>query len=89
MGRFLKSEVRQMARELNIPENIINKIPSAGLWPGQTDEDEMGITYEELDRIILGIEKKDESGLDPKLVDKVKQRMKETEHKLRIPPCCE
>ena len=41
---------------MGIPVRIIEKTPSAGLWPGQTDEGEMGISYEELDRILLGIE---------------------------------
>ena len=51
IGALFKSNVRELAKELNIPKEIINKPPSAGLWKGQTDEKELGITYEELDRI--------------------------------------
>lgn len=47
-----KVEVYRMAKDLEVPESIIQKVPSAGLWHGQTDETEMGITYENLDRIL-------------------------------------
>jgi NAD+ synthase len=53
LGNLLKSEVRELARYLGIPEEIISKPPSAGLWPGQTDEGELGISYEELDRYLM------------------------------------
>jgi NAD+ synthase len=53
LGRLVKSEVRELARYLAIPEKIINKTPSAGLWQDQTDEKEMGISYELLDKYIL------------------------------------
>ncbi|MEE8470434.1 MAG: NAD(+) synthase [Dehalococcoidia bacterium] len=49
LGNLLKGEVRELAACLGIPGSIIEKAPSAGLWEGQTDEGEMGITYEELD----------------------------------------
>jgi NAD+ synthase len=49
IGRLLKSEVRTLARELGVPGPIIDKPPSAGLWPGQTDEAEMGFTYADLE----------------------------------------
>lgn len=54
LAHLTKREVREMATFLGIPERIIAKPPSAGLWPGQTDEGEMGITYEVLDRFLLG-----------------------------------
>lgn len=53
LARFTKTEVRVMARYLGVLERIITKAPSANLWEGQTDEDEMGMTYEELDTYIL------------------------------------
>ena len=53
LGRLVKSEVRKLAKHFGIPEKIINKKPSAGLWEGQTDENEMGVSYEELDHYIL------------------------------------
>jgi NAD+ synthase len=52
LGNLVKSQVRQLAIHLGIPEEIIAKPPSAGLWAGQTDEREMGITYQELDRYL-------------------------------------
>ncbi len=52
LGRLLKSEVRAMARELDVPDSIVEKPPSAGLWVGQTDEGEMGFTYAELENYL-------------------------------------
>lgn len=54
LAHLTKKEVREIAAFLGIPERIIAKPPSAGLWPGQTDEGEMGLTYEVLDRFLLG-----------------------------------
>ncbi|MEN3183946.1 MAG: NAD(+) synthase [Atribacterota bacterium] len=54
LAHLTKREVREIAAFLGIPERIITKPPSAGLWPGQTDEGEMGIPYEVLDRFLLG-----------------------------------
>jgi len=53
LGNLVKLEVREVAKLLGVPEQIITKAPSAGLWGGQTDESEMGISYEELDQYIL------------------------------------
>ena len=53
LGRLVKTEVRDLAKHLGIPEKIINKKPSAGLWQGQTDENELGVSYQELDHYIL------------------------------------
>ena len=53
LGNLVKKEVRELARFLQIPQEIIDKAPSAGLWAGQTDEGEMGFTYEALDNYIL------------------------------------
>ena len=56
IGDLYKTQVRAMARHLGVPEKIVKKVPTAGLWPGQTDEGELGISYDELDRVLLGIE---------------------------------
>jgi len=87
LANMLKSQVRELAVGLGVPESIIKKPPSAGLWPGQTDEAEMGISYEELDKIITGLEKNDLKGLDPQLVKLVKNKLETTEHKRKLPPC--
>lgn len=54
IANLTKSEVYEWAREVGIHEDLINKAPSAGLWEGQTDENEMGTTYEYIDKIVLG-----------------------------------
>src|SRR5947199_4131379 len=56
IGDLYKTQVREMARYLALPPEVVEKVPTAGLWPGQTDEGEIGISYDELDRILLGIE---------------------------------
>ncbi len=53
IGNLVKKQVRELAQHLGIPREIIDKPPSAGLWEGQTDEAEMGFTYEVLDEYIL------------------------------------
>jgi NAD+ synthase len=53
LGSLVKGQVRELARFLSIPQPIIDKPPSAGLWPGQTDEAELGFSYEELDRYLV------------------------------------
>ena len=56
IGDLYKTQVREMAAFLGVPKRIIDKVPTAGLWPGQTDEGELGIAYSDLDRVLLGIE---------------------------------
>ncbi len=53
LGNMVKREVRELASFLSIPQEIINKPPSAGLWPGQTDEGDLGFSYDELDRYLV------------------------------------
>ena len=52
IGELYKTEVRQMAEIIGVPESIRTKAPSADLWAGQTDEDEIGITYDKMDRLL-------------------------------------
>jgi NAD+ synthase len=54
LGGLTKTRVRELARHLGVPQRIIDKPPSAGLWEGQTDEAEMGVTYEQLDAYLEG-----------------------------------
>lgn len=88
IGDLLKTQVREVARELGIPEEIIAKPPSAGLWEGQTDEGEMGITYEELDKILLAIESGDTSNCDPEALKRVRGMIAASEHKRKPIPIC-
>jgi len=59
MGHLYKTEVFELARYLKIPEAIINKAPSAGLWDGQTDEGELGYTYKQIDEMLYDLEVND------------------------------
>ena len=88
LGDLLKSQVRELARELGVPEEIIAKPPSAGLWAGQTDEGEMGITYDELDRTISAIERGDTRGCDEAILERVKAMRTASEHKRQPIPIC-
>jgi NAD+ synthase len=59
LADLYKAQVRQLAAALGVPDVILNKAPSADLWPGQTDEEELGYTYQEMDRLLFClIEKK-------------------------------
>ena len=53
IGQLYKTEVRQLSKMLGVPESIINKPPSADLWEGQTDEDEIGVTYGQIDNLLI------------------------------------
>lgn len=80
IGNLVKTQVREFARFLDVPQGIIDKAPSAGLWAGQTDEAEMGVTYEELDRYILTGES------SPKARAIIDGMVKRSEHKKILPP---
>jgi NAD+ synthase len=88
IGGLLKKQVRNLAKELRIPQCIINKPPTAGLWPGQTDEGEMGISYRELDDILERMENKTRQILSKAKVNKVKDMIKRSEHKRQGPKIC-
>ncbi|MBU3958698.1 MAG: NAD+ synthase [Candidatus Omnitrophica bacterium] len=88
LGNLLKTQVRKLAKELGIPRQIIAKSPSAGLWPGQTDEGEIGMTYPELDDILERIEKKKRQMLSKKKINKVKKMIRGSEHKRQGPKIC-
>lgn len=77
LGRLLKSEVRMLARELEIPEEIIEKAPSAGLWSGQTDEEEMGFSYADLERYLTD----GPEAVSPALAMRIERLVRMTEHK--------
>ncbi|HHU82705.1 MAG TPA: NAD(+) synthase [Firmicutes bacterium] len=80
LGNLVKSEVRALACCLGVPERIINKPPSAGLWEGQTDEGELGLTYEDLDRYLLTGEGR------PEVIERLREMEEKTAHKRRMPP---
>lgn len=80
IGGLVKTQVRELARYLGIPEAIIVKPPSAGLWANQTDEQEMGLTYEELDEYILTGKAK------PQTLERIRHLITISEHKRHMPP---
>ena len=80
IGTLQKREVKEWASLLGVPERIINKPPSAGLWEGQLDEEEMGTNYEMIDDFLAG---KDIPQSDKELIEKMH---KQSEHKRRTPP---
>lgn len=81
-----KFEVRAVAREIGVPQSVIDRPPSAGLWQGQTDEDEIGLTYEQLDAALVAIEVGDTSGIDPAVLDRVTSLNSISEHKRKPVP---
>ncbi|MBA7511271.1 NH(3)-dependent NAD(+) synthetase [subsurface metagenome] len=85
LGDLYKFEVREIARVLGIPEQIIKKVPSAGLWQGQTDEGEIGFSYDVMDKTLQEIEKNQIKG---DVAKKLKFRIEQSEHKRRLPRIC-
>jgi len=80
LGNLVKGQVRDLARYLGVPEVIIDKPPSAGLWVGQTDEQEMGLTYDQLDAYFI-------TGEAPEAVRrKIEERIARNAHKRAAPP---
>jgi len=88
LGELYKHEVRALARVLGIPQPVIDRPPTAGLWPGQTDEAELGITYDELDAILAALERGETPVASPQTVARVKQMVATSAHKRSVPPRC-
>ncbi len=80
LGNLVKGQVREMARSLGIPQPIIDKPPSADLWEGQTDEGELGLSYDELDHYLVTGEANDE------LKKKIESMIATSNHKSQPPP---
>lgn len=83
ISSLTKTEVRAWAAQLGLPDKIVNRVPTAGLWPGQTDEQEMGITYDLIDRYLLGEEVPEE------VKEKIEKMHRQSEHKRQTPPALE
>jgi NAD+ synthase len=80
LGSLLKSQVKELAQYLGLPRPIIDKPPSAGLWDGQTDEGEMGFSYDEIDRYLASGE------ASAALKEKFRAIITASEHKRQPPP---
>lgn len=74
-----KEEVKEMAKALDVPDSIVHKKPSAELWEGQTDEEELGMSYDTIDAYLRG------EKIDPEDEKNLKELHKKTEHKRQIP----
>jgi NAD+ synthase len=93
LGDLYKTQVRQLARALTIPAEIIEKPPSADLWSGQTDEGELGFTYEEVDRLLVllvdnryDVEACVGAGFKRKFVETILERIRRNQFKRLMPP---
>jgi NAD+ synthase len=82
IGHLLKRQVREMAKELGVPGTIIARPPSAGLWLGQLDEDEMGFTYAELERYV----EDGPQAVSPALAMRIERLVRASDHKRVMPP---
>ena len=80
ISSLTKTEVRVWARALGLPEKIAGRVPTAGLWPGQTDEAEMGLTYEMIDRYLLG------ETVPEAVKERIETLHRQSEHKRHLPP---
>ena len=93
IGDLYKSQVRQLAAAMGVPDSIIAKAPSADLWPDQTDEGEGGFSYPELDRLLFwridkrrSIDEVVELGFERSLVERVDRMVAGAEFKRQVPP---
>ena len=80
LADFTKGEVRQLGASLGVPSQILSKAPSAGLWEGQTDEEEMGITYDVIDAFLKG------ESVPQEQQEQLERIHRLTEHKRSLPP---
>ena len=93
LGDLFKTQVRQLARHLGVPLTVINKVPSADLWEGQTDENELGFTYDEVDRLLYLLVERGyhpeaciEAGFKREFVERVVRRVRQNHFKRVMPP---
>ncbi|MEN8006051.1 MAG: NAD+ synthase [Candidatus Krumholzibacteriota bacterium] len=96
VGRLYKTEIRLLADHLGLPRAVLAKAPSADLWEGQADEDELGYTYAEVDRLLvhmidqgLGPKQLETLGFAPDLIDRVAGRVRAMAFKRAAPPVAE
>lgn len=85
-----KTNVKELARELKIPEKFITKVPSAGLWTGQTDEQELGFSYEDADKVMIQLVDQEKSpeeikNVDQKIVERVIDQINRMRFKHEVP----
>lgn len=92
LGNLYKTQVRELARYLNIPEKILSKVPSADLWEGQTDEGELGVDYDTADKVLnmiydrkMPVKMVIKKGFNPEIVINIIKRVKANTFKRQLP----
>ena len=88
IGGLYKSEIYKLARYLNLHKNFINKAPSADLWENQSDENELGFSYERIDKGLKALEKNDKQALqslEQNLIHMLKMRIQHNAFKRTMP----
>ena len=95
LGDLYKSQVYTLARSLEIPTEILDRTPTAELWDGQSDEEELGISYDLLDQILEGLERQlnfsnisNSTGISMESIKRIDELVKFTIHKRIFPPVC-
>ncbi len=95
IGDLYKSQVYVLAEYLDLPEEIIEKEPSAGLWEGQTDENEIGYSYDVLDEVLYSLEQgmnedeiQKQFGHNSDVIEDIKEMKRCSKHKRENPPIC-
>jgi len=93
IGDLYKTQIRQLSRAMNVPSPIVDKAPSADLWAGQTDEDELGFTYGDVDKLLYLLvdqryspQEAIEDGFSEKFVNAVTTRIRRNQFKRMLPP---
>jgi NAD+ synthase len=93
IGDLYKTQVRELARHMGVPARILSRPPSADLWEGQTDEAEIGFTYEEMDRLLarmvddrIDADRLVEEGFAPEMIRRVRKMIRTSQFKRRMPP---
>ncbi len=92
IGNLYKTQLKDVAKYLDVSSYVLNKPPSANLWHGQTDEDELGYTYEEIDRLLFFMLDKRltsnelaQKGFSREFIQNIRQRIKKNKFKSQLP----
>ena len=86
LGDLYKREVYNLARDVGVSQSIIDRPPTAGLWPGQTDEEELGLTYDTLERALITLTSGGDHDVDHPTLTQVRAMMTTSAHKRTLPP---